>query len=145
MGRAIGHHDGDDVLVMLLRFLGVTALFALAAVFMPVSWMGETHRWLGLGEMPTSPIVEYLARSNSVFYVLFGALFLLVASDLERYRPLVRFLAAAFALTGLVLIGIDVAAGLPSWWSAFEGPPAIGVGAMMFFLGHPSRRADSSA
>ena len=29
-------------------------------VFMPVSWMAATHRWLGLGEMPTGPIVEYL-------------------------------------------------------------------------------------
>ena len=45
----------DKALVILLRFLGVTALFALAAVFMPVSWMAATHRWLGLGEMPTGP------------------------------------------------------------------------------------------
>ena len=48
----------DKALVFLLRFVGVGALFALVAVFMPVSWMAATHRWLGLGEMPTGPVVE---------------------------------------------------------------------------------------
>jgi hypothetical protein len=52
----------DKALVLLLRFVGVSALFALVAVFMPVSWMAATHRWLGPGEMPTGPVVEYLAR-----------------------------------------------------------------------------------
>jgi hypothetical protein len=64
----------DKVLAILLRSLGVSALFALVAVFMPMSWMAATHRWLGLGEMPTAPVVEYLARSVSAFYALFGAL-----------------------------------------------------------------------
>jgi hypothetical protein len=45
----------DRVLVFLLRLVGVPALFALVAVAMPVSWMAATHRWLGLGEMPTGP------------------------------------------------------------------------------------------
>jgi hypothetical protein len=77
------------VLSILLRFLGVTALFALVAVFMPFSWMAATHRWLGLGEMPTGPVVEYLARSVSAFYAFFGAPCLVLAGDIERYRPVV--------------------------------------------------------
>jgi len=44
----------DIALVILLRTLGVTTLLALAAVFMPLSWMAGTHRWLGMGDMPTS-------------------------------------------------------------------------------------------
>src|SRR6266496_2516264 len=120
----------EKVLVLLLRFVGVPALFALVAVFMPVSWMAATHRWLGLGEMPTGPVVEYLARSVSAFYALFGALCLVVASDLERYRPVVRFLGAAFALVGVILLGVDVTAGMPWWWSAFEGPLWVGLGAL---------------
>jgi hypothetical protein len=82
----------NKALVLLLRFMGVPALFALVAVVMPVSWMAATHRWLGLGEMPTAPVVEYLARSLSAFYAVMGALCLVVAADLERYWPLVRFL-----------------------------------------------------
>ena len=92
----------DKALVVLLRFVGVSALFALVAVFMPVSWMAATHRWLGLGEMPTGPVVEYLARSLSAFYAVYGALCLVVAADLGRYRPLVRFLGMAFALMSVV-------------------------------------------
>ena len=95
----------DKALVLLLRIVGVGSLFALVAVVMPTSWMAATHRWLGLGEMPTGPVVEYLARSLSAFYAIMGALCLVVAADLERYRPLVRFLGVAFALMSLVLLG----------------------------------------
>src|SRR6266852_3800840 len=129
----------DKALVILLRFLGVTMLFALVAVFMPVSWMDATHRWLGLGKIPIAPVVEYLARSLSAFYAVFGALHLLAASDLERYRPLVRFLGMTSALMGVVLLGIDLAAGMPWWWSAFEGPPTVALGVLMFFLAGSSR------
>lgn len=128
-------------LIFLLRFLGVSSLFAMVAVCMPFSWMLATHRWLGLGEMPTAPVVEYLARSLSLFYALFGALFLVLAADPQRYGSLVRFLGIAIALMGVVSIGIDLAAGMPGWWIALEGPPGIGFGASMFFLAHgePSR------
>src|ERR1700739_2809437 len=103
----------DKVLVILLRFGGVIALFAVVAVVMPTSWMAATHRWLGLGEMPTGPVVEYLAPSPSLMAALLGALCLVLASDLERYRPLVRFLGAAFALMSPVALGVDLVAGMP--------------------------------
>jgi hypothetical protein len=127
----------DKVLVILLRLVGVTALFALVAVFMPISWMASTHRWLGLGEMPTAPVVDYLARSLSAFYAFIGALCLVVAADLERYRPVVLFLGLAFALISALLLGIDLSAGMPWWWSALEGPPGVAFGAFMFFLARP--------
>ena len=127
----------DKALVILLRFVGVGALFALVAVFMPVSWMAATHRWLGLGEMPTAPVVEYLVRSLPASYAVTGALCLVVAADLERYRPLVRLLGAAFALMGLALLGVDLAAGMPWWWSASEGPGGVVFGAPMFVLARP--------
>jgi hypothetical protein len=131
----------DQVVVILLRYLlGIPALFALVPVVMPFSWMVATHRWLGLGEMPDGPVVEYLARSVSAFYALFGALCLVVASDLERYRPLVRFLGVAFALMSLVLLGIDLAAGMPWWWSASEGPGGVVFGALLFVLARPLTR-----
>jgi hypothetical protein len=95
------------VLVILLRYLlGIGSLFALVPVFMPMSWMAATHRWLGLGEMPAGPIVEYLARSPSAFYALVGALCLVMASDLDRYRSLVRFFGVCLALLGIVFTGV---------------------------------------
>jgi hypothetical protein len=130
----------DKALAIFLRCLGVGSLFALVAVFMPFSWMLATHRWLGLGEMPDGPVIEYLARSVSAFYALFGALFLVVASDLERYRPVVRFLGMALTLVGLVLLGVDIEAGMPWWWSAFEGPLWVLLGALMYLLARPANQ-----
>ena len=94
--------------------------------------------------MPTGPIVEYLARSLSAFYALVGALCLVMASDLERYRPLVRFFGVCLALLGIVFTGVDLAAGMPWWWTALEGPGAVPVGALVYFLARPVHRAGSS-
>jgi hypothetical protein len=77
---------------------------------------------------------QYLARSASALYALFGGLFLVLASDLELYRPLVRFLGAAFARVGLVFLWVDLAAGMPWWWTACEGPGSVVVGAVLFWL-----------
>src|SRR4051812_41233667 len=132
----------DKALVILFRYLlGIGSLFALVPVVMPWSWMAATHRWLGLGEMPTGPIVEYLARSLSAFYALVGALCLAMASDLDRYRPLVRFFGVCLALLGIVFTGVDLAAGMPWWWTALEGPEAVPVGGVVCFLARPGHRA----
>src|SRR6516225_7818131 len=135
----------DKVLVLLLRIVGVGALFALLAVVMPVSWMAATHGWLGLGEMPTGPVVEYLARSLSAFYAIMGALCLVLATDLERYRPLVRFLGVAFALMSLALLGVDLAAGMPWWWTASEGPGGVVFGALLLVLARPHHSKGGTA
>ena len=127
----------DKALVLLLQIVGVPALFALVAVVMPTAWMAATHRWLGLGEMPTGPVVEYLARSLSAFYAVMGALCLVLTTDLGRYRPLVRFLGLAFAPMSLVLLGVDLAAGMPWWWSASEGPGGVVFGALLIVLARP--------
>ena len=135
----------DKVLVFLLRLVGVGSLLALVPVVMPFSWMVATHRWLGLGEMPTGPVVEYLARSLSAFYALVGALCLVVATDLERYRPLVRFLGVAFALMSVVLLDVDLAAGMPWWWTASEGPGGVVFGALLFVLASPAHSKGGTA
>src|SRR5262249_7510852 len=99
----------------------------------------------GAGEMPTGPVVEYLARSLSAFYAVMGALCLVLATDLERYRPLVGFLGVAFALMSLVLLGVDLAAGMPWWWSASEGPGGVVFGALLFVLARPADSKDGTA
>jgi hypothetical protein len=51
-----------------------------------------------------------------------------------------RWRAVLFAnLRATLLLGIAVAAGMPWWWSAFEGQPGVPVGAMLFFLVRPDR------
>lgn len=135
----------DKALVILFRYLlGIGGLFALFPALMPLSWMAATHRWLGLGEMPTGPIVEYLARSLSVFYALVGAICMVMASDLERYRPLVRFFGVCLALLGVVFTGVDLAAGMPWWWTALEGPGAVPMGTLVYVLARPVSKPVSS-
>jgi hypothetical protein len=124
----------DKALVIVLRVLGVSTLFALVAVFIPLSWMAAVHSWLGLGDMPNAPVVEYLARSVSTFYALLGALCLVISYNLERYRPLAGFLGVAFILIGLVLLGVDLGGGMPWSWLAVEGPKEIGIGVLLYFL-----------
>jgi hypothetical protein len=127
----------DRLLAILLRCLGGGSLLALVAVMMPFSWMIGIHRWLGLGEMPQGPVVEYLARSVSTFYAFTGVLFLVVASDVERYRSLVNVLAIALVVMGILLLGVDVTAGMPWWWTCSEGPLCVGLGLVMFYLAGP--------
>ncbi len=57
----------------------------------------------------------------SAFSALRGGPCLVLASDLDRYRPLVRSLGVAFALLGLVFLWVDLAAGMPWRWAAAEG------------------------
>jgi hypothetical protein len=124
----------DKRLKIVLHVLGWTTLLALGAVVMPRSWMAGTHEWLGLGEFPAAPIVENLARSVSAFYAIFGAVCLVLASDIERYRPLIKFLGALLVIFGLALIGIDLAAGMPPWWTAAEGLSTIVFGVLLLAL-----------
>ncbi|HUE15164.1 MAG TPA: hypothetical protein VMR25_13420 [Planctomycetaceae bacterium] len=136
--------QGAKALAILLRVIGVIGLFALGPVLMPFSWMTSTHRWLGLGEMPAAPVVEYLARSVSAFYAMFGALCLVLSTDVERYCPVVRSLGVLGALMGVIFIGADTAAGMPLWWTITEGPPTIAFGALVFFLARDSNRWKTS-
>ncbi len=124
----------DKRLKIVLHILGWTTLLAVGAVVMPRSWMASTHEWLGLGEFPAAPIVENLARSVSAFYAIFGAVCLVLASDIERYRPLIKFLGALLVIFGVTLIGIDLAAGMPPWWTASEGLSTIVFGVLMLAL-----------
>ena len=121
-------------LIIVLRVFGAIDLLALAAVFMPQEWMAAGHRWAGLGELSREPLVGYLARSTSAVYALHGALILFISFDIDRYWNVIRFLAAAALMHGAVLVWIDLAEGMPLWWTILEGPCLIGTGATVLVL-----------
>ncbi len=114
----------------LLRFFGTSSLLALIFVAAPHSWMTSIHAGLGLGSMPDSPVVWYLARSTSAFYALVGGLFWVVSFDLRRFRPIVVYLGCAVIVLGLALLIIDWTEGLPRFWALWEGPVLIVAGAV---------------
>jgi hypothetical protein len=104
-----------------LRIIGTSALTALVFVAAPYSWMDGIHQWLGLGKLPSEPVVGYLARSTSAFYALQGGLMWLISFDLRRYRPVLLYVGAATMFFGLALGIVDRAVGLPRWWWLWEG------------------------
>jgi hypothetical protein len=71
--------------------------------------------------MPEGPLVGYLARSASALYALHGALVLFRSFDVLRYWSLITFLAALAVLHGAVMLWVDLAEGMPVWWTAIEG------------------------
>ena len=120
--------------------MGAVTVTAFATMFLPVEWMAATHRWLGLGELPRAPVVDYLARSIAALYGFHGVLLLLVARDPVRYKPIVTYIAALNVIFGAALIGIDVHAGMPAWWTFGEGPPIIAFGVVVAYLNSTAAR-----
>ena len=124
----------ERLLVWLLRLFGASTLTALGAVFMPHDWMNLIHQRLGMGELPHLPIVGYLTRSISALYALHGALLIFLSLDVRRYLPLVRFLGAASVVMGVLLLGLDLAVGMPGFWTVAEGPPVVALGLVILVL-----------
>lgn len=110
---------------------------SLVAVFMPRGWHERVHTFAGLGALPESPIVIYLARSASALYAVYGALLLFLATDCVRHRPVIRFLAWAAQVHALVLVGIDWSAGLPAWWLVAEGAGYAGWAGLALWWSRP--------
>ena len=121
-------------LVILLRLFGGVTVVAFAAMFLPVEWMAATHRWLGLGEIPRAPIVDYLTRSVSSLYGFHGVLVLLVSRSPVHYRSIVRYLGVMYVLVGIIAVVIDLHASMPLWWTIVEGPPTAVTGAVILYL-----------
>ena len=122
------------ILVIFLRLFGGVTVLAFLAVLLPVEWMASTHRWLGLGEFPRAPIVDYLARSVSSLYGFHGVLVLLVSRDVVRYRSIVVYLGWMYILAGMFAVVIDLYAPLPWYWTAVEGPSTLVSGALILYL-----------
>lgn len=124
----------ERLLAFFVRFGAVVLLTATLAVFLPFPWMASTHTWLGLGSLPDLPIIQYLTRSLSALYAFHGAILWLLATDVRRYAPAIRLMAWGDVVFGLTLLGVDLTAGMPWYWTAAEGPWLIGYAALVLWL-----------
>jgi hypothetical protein len=123
-----------SLLQLLLRVGGTLTGFAIFAVFLPTDRMASIHAILGLGSFPASTLVDYLTRSVAGMYAFHGAVLWIVSFDPRRYAPVIAVLGAGNIVFGLLLIGIDVHAGLPGWWIAGEGPWVALAGVVLLAL-----------
>ena len=134
MGAMLSPQTAGRALTLLLRVIGVSSLFALIFVAAPESWMATIHEGMAMGPFPTAPVVGYLARSTSAFYAIAGGLFLLVATDLNRYRAVLLYIGWTMTLFGVILLAVDVLEGMPHSWTLWEGPFVVLFGGVMLWL-----------
>jgi hypothetical protein len=116
------------MLVALLRLSACGTMIAFLAVLLPSEWMAATHERLGMGPLPSAPIVEYLTRSIAGLYGFHGVFVWLVSTDTVRYRTFVWFTALMNIVFGAMLLAIDLHAGMPRIWTWMEGPAILALG-----------------
>jgi hypothetical protein len=106
----------------------MAAAFLFVAV--PTSAMASIADWLGVGPLHRSPLTEYLTRSLSAMYGVFGLLHLYLARDVVRHLDVIAVLGWLTVVAGVIQSAIDFTAGMPPLWSWGEGPPTalLGVG-----------------
>lgn len=131
----------EQTLKLILRVMGSASLFALIFVAAPYQWMDSIHSTLGMGPLPHTPVVGYLARSTSAFYALLGGLLWVISSDLGRHRRVLIYLGAAIMVFGLVLLVVDWLEGMPSLWTIWEGPFVMVFGLAILSLSRAVKRA----
>lgn len=137
-------HPGtaQRLLAWLLYIMGGMMTAAFVAVVMPTTWMAEIAMWLGVGPLPRTPLTEYLTRSLSAIYALFGLLTLYLARHAGRYLDLIVVVGWLTVALGVVLTALDFGIGMPPLWSWGEGPPTIVAGWAFVWL---ARRATSAS
>ena len=124
----------EKILKWLLIILGGLAVTAVVPMVMPFAWMQGANDALGLAPLADTPLTQYLTRSLSAVYAMFGVLTIYIGLDVRRYRRLIVVIGWLTGLLGLALTGIDFAVGMPPSWSWGEGPPTILVAWAMIWL-----------
>lgn len=122
------------LLSWLLRLAGAIEVLAFVSVAMPRSWMEASHAWLGLGEMPGGPIIMFMIRQASYTYGMHGISLWILASDLDRFRPIVMLNGISFLLAAPVFFVIDHTSGLPLWWTIADASACAFFGAAILWL-----------
>jgi hypothetical protein len=133
-GFEIENRTNDRYVLLFLRVIGGVSLLAFAAAVMPETWIVETAEALGFDPFPFSPLTFYLARNLSLLYGFVGAFLLVVALDLDRYRPLVRYVAIGTILFGPLQLVVDSMSGMPSWWTLGESLSTLVGGVLLYWL-----------
>ena len=131
----------EKVLKWLLVILGGMAATAIVPLAMPFAWMQGVNDALGLAPLADTPLTQYLTRSLSGIYALFGVMTIYIGLDVRRYRRLIVVIGFLTFLLGLALTIIDFAVGMPPSWSWGEGPPTVLLAWAMIWLARRVRRA----
>jgi hypothetical protein len=136
--------NAKRLLVLVLRLNAAILLLAFGAVFLPHEWMEAIHHRLFPGDFPATPLVGYVTRSLSALYAFVGIVLWYASCDVRRYRPLIAFQAWLTVLFGVLMLGIDLAVGMPWMWTVGEAVTVTGIGVLMGWLAARARGAGES-
>jgi hypothetical protein len=118
----------------LLRVAGAVEILAFIAVVMPRSWMEVSHAWLGMGEMPGGALTMFMIRQASYTYGMHGISLWILATDPDRFRPLLILNGISFLLAAPVFFVIDHTSGMPLWWTVSDSLGCAFFGAALLWL-----------
>jgi hypothetical protein len=119
-------------LVIVLRVTAVLLLLAFIGTLLPERVMRSIYESGDSGPWPGGPLVLYLARVVSILYGFLGVLTLYLSFDVERYRPLVRFLALISFPFVPVMFLVIWSAGLPTIWLVSEPVGILIISALWY-------------
>lgn len=122
-----------------IRLVGLSALLAFVAAFMPAGWIIKITDELQLAAFPAEPLAFYLARHLSLLYGFIGAALVYFTAHFDRFRDLVGLLAIATMLFGALQGVLDFQSDMPIWWTLGESISTIIGGAIMFWLHRRTR------
>jgi hypothetical protein len=123
----------------LLRVAGSVEILSFVSVVMPRAWMETSHAWLGLGEMPEGPVIMFMIRQASYAYGMHGVSLWILASDVIRFRSLIRFNGISFLLAGPVFFLIHYHSGMPWYWTISDSFACAAFGAALLLLDRGDR------
>ncbi len=63
---------------------------------------------------------------------------------MQRYVPIIRFFAYVTLAFGVLIAGIDLVVGLPTFWTLFEGPTTFILGVVILLFVRRVERSDGS-
>ncbi|HUS91295.1 MAG TPA: hypothetical protein VM695_05560 [Phycisphaerae bacterium] len=106
----------ERLLKLVLLLCGLGCVCGLPGLYMPAGWMARAHEWLGMGEFPSAPIAEYLARLTSGLYAMYGGLVVLMATDVRRFAPLITAQALMLVAVSASSLFYAWGTGIPTWW-----------------------------
>lgn len=136
--------QAEKILTFLLRTNAVILCCAVLFVLIPISAMESIHKFLGLGDFPIQPITEYLARSTSLLYAVHGFVLLILFWHPRKHWHLLPIMIGLHIGIGACVLGIDLASGMPWYWTLNEGPPIMIFAAVLYWLWKCADKIDDS-
>ncbi|MFC1494039.1 hypothetical protein ACFL6W_02055 [Thermodesulfobacteriota bacterium] len=127
-------------LKIILRISGIMLITAFGAVLLPYDTMARIHQQIGLGNLPNAPILDYLARSVSLFYAMHGVIAIYISFNLMRYLQILKLLCYLGFLFGIALFIIDIKAPMPAYWAFTEGPIILSLNLAIYILANMLER-----